>query len=498
MVSPKNLTTDTEHCLVPVILSGGTGSRLWPLSRSAHPKPFIPLPDGETLFEKTIKRVQHLEGSRKILTVTNRGYYFLTRDAVSQCYAEIDPEGPQMAYLLEPKARNTAPAMAAAAFWAQEQAGDDAILLFLPSDHLIGKGDVFRTAVAQAAALATEGFLVTFGIQPSHAETGYGYICAGEALDHGGRRVQRFVEKPDAITAQSYFDSGNYTWNSGMFCMRADVFLRQLAAHAPEVAAAAQQAWLGSKQNGDTWELGEAFQNAPDLSIDYALFEHAEDVAVVPVDFSWNDLGAWRSYGELLDCDGNDNQILGRDVLVEDSRGCIVHSPNRLAALLGVEDLMIIDTPDALLVARKDRDQDVKRIVSRLKSQRKDLIESHVTVHRPWGTFTTLEEGDHFKIKRIVVKPGEKLSLQMHHHRSEHWVVVRGTAKIVNGQEERLVMTNESTFIPAGQAHRLENPGVLPLVLIEVQSGEYLGEDDIVRFDDIYGRASVPVPVTNE
>lgn len=488
-----------QRSIVPVVLSGGTGSRLWPLSRSSHPKPFIPLPDGETLVQKTLKRVAALHSSSPLLTVTNRDYYFLTRDAYSDCLA-ADPEQPMpsMHYLLESQARNTAPAMAVAALWAQQEIGPDAVLLVLPSDHLIPDAKAFAEAVDRAAAMAADGFLVTFGITPTEPETGFGYIRAGEPLAQGGYRVARFVEKPDALTAERYLASGEYYWNSGMFCMRAEDLLRGLGQHAPEIHGNALVSWQQAKRNGDTWELGSAFALAPDLSIDYALMEHSEEAAVVPVSFHWNDLGAWRSYGELLDCDSDNNRIIGGNTIIEDSSGCIVHSPHRLTALLGVQDLLVIDTPDALLIARKDRDQDVKRIVNRLKKQRKHLLETHVTVHRPWGSYTVLEEGHHFKMKRIVVKPGERISLQMHHHRSEHWIVVSGTAEVTVGKEDRLIMTNESTFIPAGTTHRLSNPGVIDLVLIEVQSGAYLGEDDIVRFEDVYGRAGAAEPVAQK
>jgi mannose-1-phosphate guanylyltransferase/mannose-1-phosphate guanylyltransferase/mannose-6-phosphate isomerase len=475
--------------IIPVILSGGSGSRLWPLSRKAFPKPFISLPDGETLMQKTLRRVLRLEPEGPVLIVTNRDYYFLTRDVVGDCAKRHDRELPLLRYLLEPVGRNTAPAMAGAALWAQAEVGGEALLLFLPADHVIQNEAAFAEAVHNAAVLAEAGHLVTFGVTPSHAETGYGYIQQGAALGKECFAVQRFVEKPDLATAQIYCRSGDYLWNSGMFCMRADRLLSELAEHAPNVLAAAHSAWECGTRNGDSLELGEVMQSAPDISIDYAVMERAKNVAVVRSDFDWNDVGAWNAYSALMEADEQNNRVLARDSLLLDSADCVVHSPKRVTALLGVRDLLIVDTPDALLVADKSRDQDVKRIVDIFRARRHASVDTHVTCHRPWGSYTVLEEGDAFKIKRIVVRPKARLSLQMHYHRSEHWIVVAGTALIQVGKEERLIRTNESTFIPAGEAHRLSNPGVIELHMIEVQSGEYLGEDDIVRFEDIYGRA---------
>ena len=479
--------------LVPVILSGGTGSRLWPLSRKSFPKPFVALPDGESLIQKTLHRIINLGAEGPILTVTNRDYYFLTRDTYAACAKTHHCKIPDAHYLLEPEGRNTTPAMAAAALWAREMEGDDAVLLFLPADHLIADEARFGAAVQSAAALAGQGYLVTFGVTPTAPETGYGYIQAGASLG-AGHQVVRFVEKPNTATAQDYLASGDYLWNSGMFCMQAGSLLTALKDHAPAILTAASAATASAARNSNTWELGEEFAAAPDISIDYAIMEKAANVAVVRADFDWNDLGAWMGYSALMREDENGNQVHARDSLFVDAQRCVVHSPDRLTTVLGLRDVLIIDTPDALLIADRRRDQEVKTIVERLKARKHECVDIHTTVHRPWGTYTTLEEGDHFKIKRIVVKPGEKLSLQMHHHRSEHWIVVRGTARIVNGDSEKLILTNESTYIPAGHRHRLENPGTIDLVLIEVQSGAYLGEDDIVRFDDIYGRAPKNAP----
>lgn len=478
--------------IIPIILSGGTGSRLWPLSRKSFPKPFVALPDGESLIQKTLRRVIALQAEGPILTVTNRDYYFLTRDTFAGSAETRQRTVGNVHYLLEPEGRNTTPAMTAAALWAHETVGPDAILLFLPSDHLIADQAQFAHAVNNARALAAQGHLVTFGVTPSAPETGYGYIQRGAALG-AGYQVARFVEKPTLSKAQDYLSSSDYLWNSGMFCMRADSLLAALQSYAPPVLDAVKAAVESATRNGDTWELGKDFGQAPDISIDYAIMEKAPNVVVVQADFDWNDLGAWTGYGSLIAPDAAGNQIHAAESILVDSQNCVVHSPDRLTAVLGLHDILIVDTPDALLVADRSRDQEVKTIVERLKSCKHHSVDLHTTVHRPWGTYTTLEEGDHFKIKRIVVKKGEKLSLQMHHHRSEHWIVVSGTARIVNGEEEKLILTNQSTYIPAGCQHRLENPGMIDLVLIEVQSGAYLGEDDIVRFDDIYGRAAATV-----
>jgi len=473
--------------VIPVILSGGSGTRLWPLSRKSQPKPFIPLPDGETLIQKTLQRILGLESTGPVLTVTNRDYYFLTRDAYAACAARQSRKLPASSYLLEPTGRNTAPAIAAAALWAQRQQGEDAVLLFLPADHVISDEERFRDAVEKAVHLAQEGYLVTFGIIPTRPETGYGYIQQGQPLSHGFR-VQRFVEKPDAETAEDLLQSGHYLWNSGMFCLRASDALAGLEQHAPELLQSVTNALDQAVVNGDTWELGAVFGQADDISIDYALMEKADNVAVVRAGFGWNDVGSWTAYAELSPEDNEGNRLHAAESVLVGTRNCMVHSPHRLIALVGVEDIMVVDTPDAILVAHRSQDQEVKAVVRELKARGHAATEVHRTAHRPWGSYTVLEEGDRFKIKHIVVKPKEQISLQMHHHRSEHWIVVSGTAKIVNGEMEKLILTNESAYIPAGHVHRLENPGVIELVMIEVQSGEYLGEDDIVRFQDVYGR----------
>lgn len=479
--------------LIPVILSGGAGTRLWPISREGHPKPFIKLTDGETLLYKTYRRAASLfegEGGAQpeILTVTNRDYYFLSKDEFSR--AGLGPcfRG---AYLLEPIGRNTAAAITLAAHYLADRYGPNTLSLILPADHLVTNEAAFRRAVSQAAHLARQQRLVTFGIVPDRPETGYGYIEAGEMLGPG-RTVVRFVEKPPAELAQQYLEAGNFYWNAGMFCFQAGFLLEQMAQYAPDVAEAASLCWESTiKQtslDATMFELDvEKFTNIFDISIDYALMERSSAVAVVPAEFGWSDIGSWCALSELVEPDEAGNRARGEAIFL-DSRDTYVHSEDRLVAALGVEGLIIVDTPDALLIAHRDKAQDVKKVVARLKERDHDAYKLHRTVVRPWGSYTVLEEGPGFKIKRIEVKPGASLSLQMHHHRSEHWIVVRGMAKIVNGEQECYIRPNESTYIPAGHKHRLENPGLLDLVMIEVQCGDYLGEDDIVRFQDNYGR----------
>ncbi len=477
--------------LVPVILSGGVGSRLWPVSREAHPKPFMTLPGGQNLIQKTFLRASRLPGVSQVMTVTNRELLFKTEDE----YRTVNQSGHAQSYILEPFGRNTAAAVAMAALQLQKAQGDDAQMLVLAADHLIQDEQAFARAVATAQQLAAEGWLVTFGIQPQYPETGFGYIEASHICgESGGLTVARFVEKPDLKTAEGYIAAGNYFWNSGMFCFRVGTVLAELHQHAPEVLEVAQQTLAASRlatSGADSWLTldTEQFAKAPDISIDYALMERSSKVATVPCDIGWNDIGSWNAVSELTSVDQDGNRFEG-EVLAHGASNNYVNSEGRLTALVGVKDLLVIDTPDAVLVAHKDHAQDVKHIVGQLKAQSHTAHLLHQTVHRPWGTYTTLENGERFKIKRIVVKPGASLSLQMHHHRSEHWIVVSGMAVVVNDNQELMLNTNESTFIRAGHKHRLKNPGVIDLVLIEVQSGDYLGEDDIVRFEDNYGRCT--------
>lgn len=469
--------------IIPIILSGGVGARLWPVSRELHPKPFMRLADGQSLLQKAFVRAAALPDAAEILTVTNRDLYFKTEDD----YREVNLANVPTSFILEPFGRNTAPAIASAAQVVADIHGPDAILLVLPADHLISKQQEFNDAVASAVALAREGKLVTFGISPSGPETGFGYIEAD------GHHVKRFVEKPNLEKAQEYLASGNYLWNAGMFCFRAGSVLEEMQLHQPDVLEGVRRCLAASdraqKQNKTVQiELDPVqFKQVQDISVDYALMERSNRVAVVACDIGWSDIGSWSAISDLVEVDEHGNGVIG-EVFVHDSSDCYIQSNGRVVSAVGVKNLIIIDTPDALLVVDRSRVQDVKQIVSQLKANSHDAYKVHREVHRPWGTYTVLEEGSRFKIKRIEVKPGASLSLQMHHHRSEHWIVVSGMAKVVNGEKEFLVGTNESTFIPAGHKHRLVNPGVTNLVMIEVQSGEYLGEDDIVRFEDTYGR----------
>jgi mannose-1-phosphate guanylyltransferase/mannose-6-phosphate isomerase len=475
--------------LIPCIIAGGAGTRLWPVSREAHPKPFMLLPDGQSLLQKTFLRASRLPDVQRLVTVTNRDLLFSSQDH----YRTVNQHNLTLEFLLEPCGRNTAVAIALAALHAQRQHGDQVQLLVLPADHLIQDEAAFATAVSQARQLAAAGYLVTFGIQPDRAETGFGYIELGAALDGGGHRVARFVEKPNSSTAQAYLAGDQHLWNAGMFCLQVDILLRELELHAADVLAAARDSLAASRLlRGDgnlQCELpSEIFAKAPNISIDYALFERSSMVAVVPCTLGWSDIGSWQALRELLPSDSEGNQTTGDSVLHE-VHNCYIDAPNRLVGAVGVTNLIVIDTPDALLIADAARSQDVKYIAQELKRRGHDAYRLHRTVSRPWGSYSVIEDGPRYKIKRIVVRPGGSLSLQMHHHRSEHWIVVSGMALVVNGERDFLLDTNQSTFIPAGHNHRLSNPGVIDLVMIEVQSGEYLGEDDIVRFDDVYGRA---------
>jgi mannose-1-phosphate guanylyltransferase / mannose-6-phosphate isomerase len=478
------------NLVVPVILSGGAGTRLWPVSREGHPKPFMKLPDGQSLLGKTVQRAAKAAVGGKILLVTNRDYYFISKDEVARTLGRASKTSAN--YLLEPVGRNTAAAIAAAAHWIRANVSPQAIMLVLPADHLIAPVEEFLLATAQAAALAAEGKLVTFGIQPESPETCYGYIEAGEPIEGGAaRRVERFIEKPDSQAAQAYLQSGNFLWNSGMFCMGAQQLLDALAEHRPELAQAMQTCWdrvPPADANTQFTDLpAEDFAEVESISIDYAVMEQSRDLVVLPTHFSWNDIGSWSAVAGLVPPDKNGNRVHGDSVLL-DCADSFIRSEDRMIAAVGLRGVMVVDTPDALLVADASCAQQVKEVVAQLKLRGHASYRLHRTVTRPWGTYTVLEGGSGYKIKRIEVKPGAALSLQMHHHRSEHWVVVSGTARVSCDEREFLVMTNESTYIPAGKKHRVDNPGVLDLVMIEVQSGAYLGEDDIVRFSDIYGR----------
>lgn len=473
--------------LVPVILSGGAGTRLWPVSRSAYPKPFMRMGDGESLLRKTLDRALRLADGAPVLTVTGRDYYFLTRDEYAQHPgADLD----RLPFLLEPAGRNTAPAVVLAALYAREHVGAEATLLILPADHLIRDLDAFVADAKRAAALAQDGWLVTFGIRPTHPETGFGYVRMGEAIvGREGRQVGAFVEKPTREVAESYVASGDYVWNSGMFCFRADALLEVAAQVCPDVLAAAQACHAQATSHESPVEYArEAFLAQPDISIDYAIMERAPKVAVVPAAFDWSDIGSWKAISDLDEADGDGNRVRGQAIVVE-SENCYIQSDARMVAAVGVKDLVIVDTGDAVLVSHRERAQQVKLVVERLRAVNHAAASVHQTVHRPWGSYTVLEDADDCKVKRLTVKPGQVLSLQLHHRRSEHWTVVEGTAKVRVGEKEFLLSRNESTYIPMNTVHRLENPTDTDIHLIEVQCGDYFGEDDIVRLEDRYGRA---------
>lgn len=468
--------------IIPVVLCGGSGSRLWPVSRETHPKPFIRMADGISLLQKAFLRGAALPDVAEVLTVTNAELLTQTTDE----YKQVNTTHLPTRYVLEPFGRNTAAAVAMATLLVQRTHGQQAILLVLPADHLIADQAAFGQAVAAATRLAAAGKIVTFGISPTSAETGFGYI------EHEGHTVKRFVEKPDQATAETYVASGHFLWNAGMFCFNAESMLAEMRTHCPDIldaASACLAASLAASGGKDSPLALDriSFAQVRSESIDYAVMEATPHAAVVACDIGWSDIGSWQAMGKLTQADADGNRVVGEAVM-ENTHNCYIQSTHRLVGTVGVDDLVIVDTPDALLVARNDQTQDVKKLYARLHAAGHDAYKLHRTVHRPWGTYTVLEEGPFFKIKRIEVNPQSSLSLQMHHHRSEHWIVVSGTAKVVNGEQEMLLRTNESTYIPAGHVHRLSNPGIIPLQMIEVQSGQYLGEDDIVRFSDQYGR----------
>jgi mannose-1-phosphate guanylyltransferase/mannose-6-phosphate isomerase len=464
-----------------VLLSGGSGTRLWPLSREAYPKQFLALAGDHSLLQDTWRRAAPLATGAPIV-VANEEHRFLVAEQLRQ----LGVHAP--AILLEPVGRNTAPAIAAAALQAGE-AGADPLLLVLPSDHVIADADGFRAAVRAASPAASAGALVTFGIVPDAPEAGFGYIQADASADvHGVRGVARFVEKPDAATAAGYLASGGYFWNSGMFLFRASVVLAELERFRPEMLAAVRASLAAARRDGDFIRLDkDAFAACPADSIDYAVMERTRDARVLPVDIGWSDVGSWSALWQVAERDAEGNAHHG-DLLAVDSHDNYVHG-RKLVALVGVDDLVVVDTDDAVLVARKDRVQQVKDVVAMLKRDARSQAVLHREVHRPWGSYDSVDMGQGFQVKRIKVKPGAALSLQSHRHRAEHWVVVRGQARVTCDEAILELGPNQSTYIPIGARHRLENPGEALLELIEVQSGDYLGEDDIVRYDDVYGRA---------
>ncbi|HEX7776859.1 MAG TPA: mannose-1-phosphate guanylyltransferase/mannose-6-phosphate isomerase [Parvibaculum sp.] len=469
--------------IYPVILSGGVGSRLWPTSRSLYPKQLLPLVSERTMLQETALRVSDGTTFAAPIIVSNDEHRFIIAQQMRE--AGLVP----LTHLLEPEGRNTAPAAAAAAAFVQTR-DPKGVMLILPADHHIRDVAAFRAAIARGAELAREGKLVTFGIVPSAPETGYGYIKCGTPLGGGAFAVERFVEKPDRETAEGYLAEGGYDWNAGIFMFRADVILEEMRLHCPEIAAQAAMSVHKGKRDLDFLRLqAEAFNACPSDSIDYAVIERTKLAAVVPVDMGWSDIGSWSALWETGDRDGDGNVFTG-DVLAVETKNTFVRAETGLVATLGVENLVIVETGDVLLVAARDRVQDVKKLVERVAAAGRTEHRAHNRVHRPWGFYESLDEGTRHQVKHLMVHPGASLSLQMHHHRAEHWVVVRGEARVTVGDSVSILHENESTYIPVGTKHRLENPGQEPLSIIEVQSGSYLGEDDIVRFDDVYGRSS--------
>lgn len=472
--------------LQPVLLSGGSGTRLWPLSREAYPKQFLPLAGEDTMLQATWSRVAPLAQARPIV-VAGEDHRFLVAEQLRQVGAPVP------AIVLEPVGRNTAPAIAAAALQAlQDAGGGDPLLLVLPSDHVVRDVAAFHAAVRAAMPAAEAGALVTFGIVPTAPETGFGYIQAeagqAEADTTGVRKVLRFVEKPDAATARQYLDAGGYYWNSGMFLFRASRYLAELERFRPDILAGVRAAFAGARHDGDFVRLdSDAFAATPAESIDYAVMERTDAAMVLPVDIGWNDVGSWSALWDVAERDADGNAHRG-DVIAVDSRNSYAYA-RRLVALVGVDDIVVVETDDAVLVARKDKVQRVKEVVARLKAGQRSQAALHREVHRPWGSYDSVDAGERFQVKRIKVKPGASLSLQSHTKRAEHWIVVSGVARVTRNNDVFELHANQSTYIPIGAKHRLENPGSEVLELIEVQSGDYLGEDDIVRYEDVYGRS---------
>ena len=475
----------------PVILSGGTGSRLWPLSRETYPKQLLALVGEKTLLQTTAQRLASLKNLQPPLVVCNQEHRFMVDEQMRAI--GVAPT----AILLEPVARNTAPAIASAALEVLARCGkdDEPILLVAPADHVIQTGDKFARAVQTGMREAAAGRLVTFGVPPTHAETGYGYIKTGDPTEAGGnaKTVARFIEKPSANDAIALVEAGSCYWNSGIFAFGARHYLEELERCAPIVREATEKAHRDAAPDLGFLRLdAESFARSPAISVDYAIMEHAADVVVVPLGANWSDVGSWTAISELAESAERDtaNNVVQGDAVLQDTRDTYVRGENRLVAAVGVENLIVVDTPDAVLVADKEAVQDIRKVVERLKQAGRDEFRHHRKVYRPWGHYDAVHGGNRFKIKHITVNPGQQLSLQMHRHRAEHWVVVRGTARVTRGEEVFTLSENESTFIPKGVQHRLENPDSEPLELVEVQSGDYLDEDDIVRFEDIYGRQS--------
>jgi len=474
--------------LIPVILSGGSGSRLWPLSRELYPKQLLPLVNQFTMLQNTIMRAEGISAIMSPIVVCNDDHRFMVAEQMRQLGVE------SAAIILEPIGRNTAPAVALAALHALTYE-ENPLLLVLPADHVINDVDNFHKVIEKGMPSAIAGKLITFGIVPAGPETGYGYIKADKKTNLTGNdsvvfNVDRFVEKPDVTSAEGYLASGDYYWNSGMFMFTARTYLEELGKYAPDMLTACKAAYAKAVVDNDFIRLDrDIFSACPGDSIDYAVMEKTTEAVVSPLNAGWSDVGSWSALWEIGAQDDHGNVLKG-DVLLHDTKNCYISATERLVATVGLEDHVIVETADAVLVARKDRVQDVKAIVNQLKADKRQEALVHRRVSRPWGAYQSVDNSDRFQVKRITVNPGASLSLQMHHHRAEHWIVVKGTARVVKGEEAILLSENQSTYIPLGVTHRLENPGVIPLELIEVQSGSYLGEDDIVRFEDVYGRSN--------
>ena len=467
--------------IFPTIMCGGSGTRLWPLSRALFPKQFLPLVNDTSMLQDTLLRLP--ENCKEPVFICNEEHRFLLAEQVRQLSQS------QGTILLEPEGRNTAPAVALAAINALSK-DKDAMLLVLAADHVIKDKKAFHQAIAQASIAAEQGKLVTFGIVPTHAETGYGYIKKGSQQASGIYKVAQFVEKPDKVVASNYVASGDYLWNSGMFLFKASRYLEELAKYRADILDKCQQAMADVEQDFDFLRPNKnAFLACASESIDYAVMEKTDAAVVVPLDAGWSDVGSYSALWEVFQQDENQNVLKG-DVIAQATTNSYIHSKNKLIATVGVDNLVIIDTPDAVLVANKDKVQDVKKIVEQLKAEQRSEAVLHREGYRPWGKYDSVDTGERFQVKRITVKPGAKLSVQMHHHRAEHWIIVSGTAKVTIDEKTVLLTENQSAYIPVGAVHALENPGILPLEMIEVQSGSYLGEDDIVRFEDRYGRVA--------
>lgn len=471
-----------NNVMIPVLLSGGVGSRLWPLSRDLFPKQFLALVGENTLLQDTILRIQSMTDCAKPIVVCNEEHRFMAAEQLRT--AGIVPDK----ILLEPIGRNTAPAIALAALYSQREESDP-LLLVLPSDHVILNVEKFQETIKSLAdVVIKKRCLAAFGIVPSQPETGYGYIKVGEQVEGLVRKIERFEEKPNRKIAESYVKSGEYFWNSGMFLFYASDFLQELEFYSPEIVQYCRSVLSNSEEDRDFLRLDrDAFVQCPSISIDYAVMEKTQRAVMIPLDAEWNDIGSWSALWEIGDTDCNGNVIKG-DVLCHDSHNCYVHSDGRLVSLVGVDGIVVVETPDVVMVAKRETAQDVKEIVSCLKASGRPEAHIHRKVYRPWGHYDSIDLEERFRVKRITVKPGAHLSLQLHHHRSEHWIVVRGTAQVTCGDNEFLLTENQSTHIPLGIKHKMANPGKIPLEMIEVQSGSYLDEDDIVRFEDRYGR----------